>query len=120
METPFNPIGYAFALALGWFLKNRTKVSNQAIPVINFAVQFLGLLLQQIAVTPAEAGVFGAIGHVGNSLLPFALEAIVNTVAAAGTQSGAKATGRIAWAFLKKGLLIKGIQIAVAEAEKGE
>jgi len=119
METPFNPIGYAFALALGWFLKNKTKVSNQAIPLINFAVQFLGAVLLAIAgPSPAEAGVFGSLGKVGNSLLPFVLDAVVNTVAATGTQSGAKATGRVVWAFLKRGLLIKGVEIAVKEAEK--
>lgn len=116
METPFNPIGYAIALALGWILKNKTSVSNQAIPIINFAIQFLGLLLLQVQ--PAEAGVFGFLGKVGSGILPFALEAVVNTVAAAGTQSGAKATGRVAWEFLKKSLLIKGINIAVKEVEK--
>ena len=116
METPFNPLGYGLALMIGWFIKNRTNVSNQAIPVINFAIQFLGLLLLQVQ--PAEAGVFGFLGKAGSSILPFALEAVVNTVAAAGTQSGAKATGRLAWAFLKRGLLIKGIEVAVKEAEK--
>lgn len=118
METPFNPIGYGLALIIGWILKNKTSVSNQAIPIINVVIQFLGLLLGQIVAPPAEAGVFGFLGHAGSSLLPFALEAVVNTVAAAGTQSGAKATGRIAWAFLKRALLIKGIQIAAGEAEK--
>lgn len=117
-QVPFNPIGYAFALALGWFLKNRTKVSNQAIPVINFAVQFLGAVLLAIAQPPAEAGVFGVLGKVGNGLLPFALDAIVNTVAATGTQSGAKATGRVAWSLFKKSLLVAGIQIAAKEADK--
>lgn len=119
METPFNPVGYAIALALGWVLKNKTSISNQAIPIINFAVQFLGVvLLALVGPTPAEAGVFGFLGKAGNSLLPFVLEAAVNTVAASGTQSGAKATGRVMWAFLKRGLLIKGVEIAVKEAEK--
>lgn len=118
METPFNPIGYGAALIIGWILKNKTSVSNQAIPIINVVIQFLGLLLAQLVVTPAEAGVFHFLGHAGNSLLPFLLESVVNTVAATGTQSGAKATGRVAWALLKRALLIKGIEIAAGEAEK--
>lgn len=113
---PFEPVGYSVALILGWFLKNKTKVSNQAIPLINFAVQFLGAVLLQIQ--PAEAGVFGALGKLGEGLLPIALEAVVNTVAATGTQSGAKATGRVLGYAFKQGILAKLLEKLSKEAEK--
>lgn len=116
---PFDPVGLAIALAVGWFLKNKTSVSNQAIPIINFAVQFLGAVVATlIGPTPAEAGVIGFLGKVGGGLLPFALEAVATTVQSIGVHSGAKATGRMSLALLKRLLLIKGIEIAAGEVEK--
>lgn len=112
----WNAVGYAVALGLGWYLKNRTSVSNQAIPVINFLVNFLGQLLLQVQ--PAEAGVFSVLGVAGSFLANTALEALVITVAASGTQSSAKATGRLLLPVLKQLLLAKAAKRIEEEQTK--
>ena len=115
---PLDPVALAVALALGWYLKNKTGISNQAIPVLNFTAQFLLRLVGVLGATQVEAGVFGFLGKAGSAVLPFALEALVTTVGSIGVHSGAKATGRASLAVLKKLLLIKGIEVAVKEVEK--
>lgn len=112
-------LAIALAVIVGWVLKNKTKVSNQAIPVINFALQFLGRLLLELAGgTPAEASVFSALGKAGKSVGDLAWASLATTIVATGGHSSVKATGRAAFQLLKLALLDKLVAAAAKEAEK--
>src|SRR5690349_9557492 len=111
-----DPIAIGAALILGWILKNKTPFSNQAIPIANALILFLSKLVLNIS--PAEAGVFGVLGHVGASVGSIAYQSVVQAVIASGAQSSAKATGRVASSLLKLALLDKLVGAASKEAAK--
>lgn len=98
-------IGVALALVVGFWLKNKTQFNNQAIPVFNFVLQFIGRLVLEIA--PAQAGIFGSLKDIGLGVADIAFQSAISSVLASGGQSSAKATGRLALAFLKGAILEK-------------
>lgn len=109
-----NSIAIAFATIVGYFLKNKfPKFNNQAIPVTNFAVQFLGSLILQIK--PAEAASLSAVGAAAQSVL---VQSLFATVVASGAQSSLKATGRTFLSFLKAILLQKAADAVAKEQAK--
>lgn len=102
-----DPIGIGIAMIVGYLIKNKTSISNQAIPLINYAISFLSLLLGQVQ--PAEAATAAAIGTFAGNM---ALQALVNTVAATGLHGGFKANKAFFLDILKKILLTKAIEKA--------
>lgn len=117
MPVELNPLALAIAVGLGWLLKNKWKsFNNQFIPLANFAVLFLGKLL--LEASPAEAGVFSFLGHVGLSVADLAYQSAAEAVIASGAQSSAKATGRAALKLLRLNLLAKIVALAEKAAEK--
>jgi len=89
-------LAVGIALVVGYLLKNKTSLNNQAIPIVNFLLQFFGRLALEIK--PAEAGIFSVIGAAAYSVL---FESAATTVLASGMQSSAKATGRTFLSVLK-------------------
>ena len=95
-----DPIWLGLAMMVGWVLKNKTSWSNQAIPVMNIAVQFLARLVMEVQ--PAEASIFGDVWKGARGLL---LESAYTTLLATGFHSGAKASGRFFLSVLKQVVL---------------
>ena len=85
-------------------------------PKSGLAALFTGKLL--LDVSPADAGVFGFLGHIGSSVAGLAYQSAVEAIIASGAQSSAKATGRVALKLLKLSLLDKLIGAAEKEAVK--
>lgn len=113
MNIQLDPIGIGIAMILGYLIKNKTKISNQAIPLINYAVSFLTLLLGQIQ--PAQAAGLAAVGSFAGNI---ALQALVNTVTATGLHGGFKANKSFFLDMLKALLLNKAVEKAAADAAK--
>ena len=93
-------IAMAVAVPVGWYIKNRTEVANNAIPIITFAIQFLsqiltysGVAIAAVAVSPAliPAISFGAFL---STLGPMVFNALFQTLFVTGAHSGTKAVQR--------------------------
>ena len=95
-----DPVWLALAWGIGWVLKNKTDWSNQAIPVLNIALQFLGRIMLEIK--PAEASVFSDVLSGAKNIL---IESAYTTLLATGFHSGGKASGRFFLNILKKVVL---------------
>jgi hypothetical protein len=96
-----NGLALSIATFVGYMLKNKfPKFNNQAIPITNFAVQFLGALILQIK--PADAASLNGVANAAQNVL---LQSVFVTALASGAQSSLKATGRTFLAVLKKILL---------------
>lgn len=108
-----NSAALGAASIIGYFLKNKTKFNNQAIPVMNFAIQFLGSLLLQIK--PAEAASLSGVAGAAQGVL---MQSVFATIMASGAQSSLKATSRTFLAILKQLLLSKAADAVAKEQEK--
>jgi len=89
-----NLLAGASALVVGYVLKNlvfkgKDQKLRDAIPVFNFAIQFLSRLVLEAG--PASAGVFGSVGKfLSGPVSDIALQSLVYTVLSSGAQSTTK------------------------------
>jgi hypothetical protein len=88
----FQVVAMAAAMAVGWFLKNKTGFKNQAIPIVTFVIQFLQQVLGQIGVAEASMtpSVVALSFNLGALLSP-AINAFLQTLLVTGVHSGTKA-----------------------------
>lgn len=95
--SQWQVVAMGLAMAVGWFLKNKTEFKNNAIPIITFAIQFLQQVLGQIGVAeaataPTMAAVFSI--NLGALLSP-AINAFLQTLLVTGFHSSTKAIAKI-------------------------